>query len=189
MLKAHSAVDSDLLLQISEGNEQAFQILFNINHPIVYSYAIKIIRSAYMAEEIVQEVFLKIWINREALAEINNFGAYLRVITRNYTFTVLKQIAQENALKNSVPDNFDYQRETEDQIDFRETREILNQALNTLPPQQKLVYNMYHLQGLKKEEVAEELKISPLTVKAHLRQAVQSVRKFMHSRLSLFTFF
>jgi RNA polymerase sigma-70 factor (ECF subfamily) len=71
------------------------------------------------------------------------------------------------------------QKETENHIYYNDTKKILDKALSALPPQQKLIYNMCHLQGMKQQEVASQLHISRFTVKAHLRQAVQTVRSIV----------
>ena len=120
---------------------------------------------------------MNIWINREKLAKIQNFGGYLRVITRNQALQILRRLAIENRCQEKSTENWQEQHnETESVIAYNESYHILNKALETLPPQQKLVDQLCQLQGLKNGEVAEQLHISPLTVKAHLRQAVQRVR-------------
>lgn len=170
--------DIYILYKVSCGNASAFAELFNAYKNITYSYAIKICQSTALAEEVVQDVFMNIWINRANLTDVENFGGYLRVITRNQTLQVLRRIATENRCQAKSTENWqELHNETESAIYYNESRDILNKALESLPPQQKLVYQMCHLQGMKQREVAEQLHISPLTVKAHLRQAVQRVRE------------
>jgi len=182
-----SGNDVDLLYKVSKGDANGFAMLFNTYKNITYSFAVKICQSAVLAEEIVQDVFMNIWTNRECLAEVENFGAYLRVITRNKTLQVLRQIAAEN--RRHAISTINWQEEhndTEGAIFYNESREILNKALEALPPQQKLIYQMCHLQGMKQQEVADQLHISPLTVKAHLRQAVRRVREYFIIEAALF---
>lgn len=79
--------ETEILLQVAAGNERAFTILFRRYSSKVYSFALKLTRSEELAEEVVQEVFIKIWLNREGLGEIQEFGAYLNRINRNHSLT------------------------------------------------------------------------------------------------------
>lgn len=176
----HFDNEKTLLVEVAQNNPAAFELLFKQYHNKVYSYSIKICQSALQAEEIVQDVFMKVWINRVSLPDIENFGAYIRIMARNQVLQVLKRIALEtrcHALMNQ--DWTEQQKETENYIYYNDTRKILDRALSTLPPQQRLIYNMCHLQGMKQQEVANQLHISRLTVKAHLRRAVQTVRSIV----------
>jgi len=172
--------EKTILAEVARDNSAAFELLFKKYHDKVYSYSLKICQSTLQAEEIVQEVFMKVWMNRASLQDIENFGAYIRVMARNQALQVLKRMALEtrcHALINR--DWTEQQKETENYIYYNDTKKILDRALNTLPPQQKLIYNMCHLQGMKQQEVANQLRISRLTVKAHLRLAVQTVRSIL----------
>jgi len=166
-----------LLNKISDGDTKAFELLFKTYKDVTYSFAMKICQSTVLSEEIVQEIFMNIWINRKKLNEINNFGGYLRVMTRNQALQVLRHLALEaRCHEKSIENWHELDNETENVIAYNESYQILNRALESLPPQQKLVYQLSQLQGMKNVDVAEKLHISPLTVKAHLRQAVIRVR-------------
>jgi len=172
--------EESLLIRITEGDSNAFNILFHQNKNKVYTYAIKVLQSELYAEEVVQDVFMKIWINREALLGIDNFGGYLRIMTRNHALTALKKIALENQINSSKFKNWsEAHSDTENNITFRETRVILDKAIDHLTPQQKVIYTLCHEQGLKYNEVAQKLNISPLTVKTHMGNALQSIRRFL----------
>ena len=68
---------------------------------------------------------------------------------------------------------------TENAIQFRETKKLLDAAIEKLPPQQKLVYNLCNIEGLKQKDVANQLNISPSTVKTHLRDAVKAIKNYL----------
>ncbi|RZK13843.1 MAG: sigma-70 family RNA polymerase sigma factor, partial [Flavobacterium sp.] len=138
--------------------------------------------------EIVQNVFIKIWLKREDLSSVDNFGAYLRTISRNETLNALKHIAitykhEQLIIKHSTELDLD----TENTIQYRETKQLLDSAIQKLPAQQKLVYTLCHIEGIKQKDVAERLNISPLTVKVHLREAVKSIRNYleMHDHIRI----
>lgn len=169
-----------ILTKISRGDANAFAVLFNFYKNKVYGYAMAILQTEKSAEEIVQDVFIKIWIKRENLTTIENFGAYLRTVSRNETLNALKHVAitqKHEELTIKYTNEFDLS--TENTIQFRETKQILESAIQKLPPQQKLIYTLCHIDGIKQKDVAEKLNISPLTVKVHLREAIKSIKSYL----------
>lgn len=169
-----------ILAKIAKGDQQAFGILFNFYRNKVYGYALTILQEDTAAEEIVQDVFIKLWIRRKILLTIENFGGFLRTTTRNETLNALKKIASEQKNYQIANQNkSDIDSGTENEIQFRETKKLLDAAIEKLPPQQKLVYNLCHIEGLKQKDVAEKLNLSPLTVKTHLRDAVKSIKNYL----------
>jgi RNA polymerase sigma-70 factor (family 1) len=166
-----------MLEKIANGDQYAFELLFSRNKDKVYGYALKILQFEPSAEEIVQEVFVKLWIKRESLTQIDNFGGYLRTIVKNETLNALKRIALQHKYYNLIQkDKTEVDTSTELSIEYHETKRLLEMAIEKLPKQQKQVYNLCHVDGFKQKEVAELLDISPLTVKAHLRQAIKSIK-------------
>ena len=179
-----------LLAAIARGDHHAFRKLFDQYHHKVYSYSVKFLRSEVLAEEIVQEVFINIWLGRAKAPEITNFGGYLRVITKNMTLNALKKIALQFRLSKAQMNSWtEVDNDTEQNIRLKETRELLTEAISKLPKQQRLIYQMCHIDGLKQKEAAEQLNISPLTVKAHLRDATKTIRNIMGDRAELSVLF
>ena len=88
-----------LLLKVVDGDENAFGQLFKIYYNQLGDFIMRITESELLTQEIVQDVFLKIWINRSSLAEIDSFRAYLLVVARNHAFNCLKKIAREESRK------------------------------------------------------------------------------------------
>ena len=89
--------ENEVLRGVSQGDEKAFALLFNHYHQRLGLHIYHITKSTELAEEIVHDVFLKIWMNRELLDEIENFQAYLFVISKNAALNCLKKIANEQA--------------------------------------------------------------------------------------------
>jgi len=124
----NSAYDEKRLLQrVSEGDEAAFRELFYHYADMLGNYVMRLTRSRTNAEEIVQDVFLSIWMCREVLAEVENFKAYLFVVSRNQTLNAMrKMIRQANHQKqwerNQVPD-------VEIEIQFKEEENAHHEGL------------------------------------------------------------
>jgi len=175
-------VEKNVLVSIADGDTKAFGLLFECYSAKVYGYARSILHSEAEAEEIVQHVFIKLWLKRRDLAAVNNFGGFLRVLVRNETLNALKQTATIKRLHQGLGSRLsELSSDTEDAVHFRETNKILEEAIQKLPPQQKLVYSMCKLEGLKHKDVADKLNISPLTVKSHLQEAVKFIKAYLSS--------
>lgn len=181
-----SYTEHELLKLVAEGDRNAFTQLYNNYRNKIYSIAFELTDSTTVAEEIVQDTFLKIWVKRDSLNEIEHFRAYLFTITRNYVFTALKRIARQESLEvSAIQDAPLYDHDTEDRVLNNEYTRILQAAIDRLPEQQKQVYNLIKKEGLKREEAAAALHLSPETVKTHLAQAMRSIRTYCLARLDI----
>jgi len=169
--------ESELLSRIAGGDQRAFTELFDFYEAYVYDYGRKLTRSTDEAAEIVQDVFLKIWLNREKLSEVENFGAYLNRVVRNHSLNVIRKLANEAkgslSLKAVAKESDD---STAELLDYNESNRILNQAIEDLPAQQRMVYTLCHVQGMKYEEAAAQMNISSRTVQTHMGQALKHIR-------------
>jgi len=184
---------SKLLYELSQGNELAFTKLYNEYKNVVFSTALKITKSRILAEEVVQDVFLKIWQNHENLAEITNIENYLFIISRNHIFDMIKKIARDTSLVVDSNYKSTSTNDTEDAIKDDQYNIILNQIVGQLPPQQQKIYKMAKWDGLSHQKIGEDLGISTETVKKHMAQALKFVRTkispYMNMFMTLFLFF
>lgn len=184
---------SKLLYELSQGNELAFTKLYNEYKNVVFSTALKITKSRMLAEEVVQDVFLKIWQNHENLAEITNIENYLFIISRNHIFDMIKKIARDTSLVVDSNYKNTSTNDTEDAIKDDQYNIILNQIVGQLPPQQQKIYKMAKWDGLSHQKIGEDLGISTETVKKHMAQALKFVRTkispYMNMFMTLFLFF
>lgn len=180
--------ESDLIQLISKGDEAAFREVFDHFNSKLYSFTLKITNDGDLAEEIVMDAFVKIWLNRHKLIEINNLNAYLYTLVKNQAFTELKRRAHEALIIIDLSKNTtEYLDSTEEQVISNEFQHILDKAINQLPPQQKIVYGLSRNEGMKYEEIAEQLNLSKNTVKSHLKKALGTIRLVMSNYLVLFS--
>jgi RNA polymerase sigma-70 factor (family 1) len=165
------------LLQVANGDEKAFRKIFDRFSPMVFVFSLKLTRSRSMAEEVVQEVFIKIWQNRGKLSSVDSFPSYLSVVTRNHTFNVLKKIARQQKVNTEFQTKIPVANsETEDRIIYNDYQSVLSNIIDRLPAQQKTVYSLCHGEGLKYEEAAQRMQISALTVKTHMHNALRTIK-------------
>jgi RNA polymerase sigma-70 factor (family 1) len=171
--------ERELLQMISQGDEQAFATVFDHYRNRIYGVALKLTHSTTVSEEIVEDVFLKIWTRRVTLNEIESFSAYLFTIARNETYKILKQIAKNYKIVLLSENNESLiHNNTEDYLIDKEFTSLLQKAIDRLPHQQKQVYKLMKEEDLKRGEVAELLQLQPETVKFHLAQAMKNIRNY-----------
>ncbi|SHE39194.1 RNA polymerase sigma factor [Pedobacter caeni] len=179
--------ESDILTKIAEGDQFAFTILFNHYQKDVFVHSRRLTPSEDDALEVVQDIFIKIWIGRERLKTINNFGAYLNRVVRNHVFDVLKQLSQENESHVKLQSaSTEFDDSTRQLLDYQDAIHILNEALTELAPQQKIAYKLCHQEGMKYEEAAKEMNISTETVRVHMKQALNKIRAHFRKHAVLY---
>ena len=182
--------EKELLKLVADGDEVAFSKLFSHYRDIIYTIAYKLTQSYIVAEEIVQEVFLKIWLKRTSLNDVQNFGGYIFIITRNDCYKVLKKIAANyKVILITNEDESLAINDTAERVIEKEYQLILKNAIARLPNQQQEVYNLVKEQGLTRDQVAKEMQIQPETVKFHLAQAMKNIRAYCMLHLATFAGF
>ncbi len=182
--------DKELLERVALGEERAFRLLFQNYHNKLGSYVYRYTRSFMLTQEIVQDVFLKIWLNRSALHEINNFNSYLFVVARNHTFNALKRIASEYGRQKQwqrrlIKEEFNLNGQN---TAYKETVLAVNKAIETLPAQQKKVFLLSREMELTHEEIALKLRLSVTTVKKHMVLALKQLREQLGADANIILF-
>ncbi|ATL46963.1 RNA polymerase sigma-70 factor [Chitinophaga caeni] len=180
--------EQDLLLLVAKGDEKAFSELFHRYRNKIYSMALEITRSAPISEEILLDVFLKVWLKRDQLSEIQHFRAWLFTVARNRIYSALKQVALRKNTTATIDEDELLFHICDDSNTFlleKEYRNILHKAIAKLPPQQKKVYLLIKEHGLKREQAAQELNLSPETVKRHLSEAMHFIRTYCLSHMGI----
>ncbi|WP_207509540.1 RNA polymerase sigma factor [Telluribacter humicola] len=178
--------ENEILQQVSQGSERAFATLFHYYHQRLGVHIYRITRSEELAEEIVQDVFLKIWLNRELLTDIDNFPVYLYVISKNAALNCLKKVANEKSRTidlDLIPDAA-YAPDTSEE-DYRYL--LIDEAIDRLPTQQRQVYLLSRHERLPYTEVATRMSISKETVKKYLQIATESISSYTRNRLLIST--
>ncbi|HWB94396.1 MAG TPA: RNA polymerase sigma-70 factor [Puia sp.] len=169
--------DNDLLARLAEGDPQAFGIVFHHYRNRIYSYAFHVCGDSAQADELVQETFLKVWLHRDRIPHVLRFDNWLFTIARNQVFDMLKNMARETAFRRQVGELSDTDANlVEDRVLSRENEIRFQQALDRLPPRQKLIFTLSRNKGMKHQEIADQLQISRHTVKTHLVQALKTLR-------------
>lgn len=149
---------------------KAFDIIYKKYSRRLYGFVFRYVKQEVDTEEIVQEVFIKIWKSREKIDVYSSFESFLFTIAHNATVNLLKKRATEQKYVEHVKSlqRIDETYELTDEIHYKELRQKLQRLLKELSPRQKEIFQLSREKGLSNKEIAEELGISVQTVKNHL---------------------
>jgi RNA polymerase sigma-70 factor (family 1) len=172
-------------------NEKTLEVLFSEifrqQEHRLYTLALRLTKSDPVAKDIIQEVFLKLWEHRDAIHTITNMEAWLYRITENKVIDFLRKAAADSRLKKVIWDQLQQiVNESESFLSAREYNQIIQKAIDGLPPQRRLIYRLNKEDGMNYQQIADEMHISKHTVKNQLFSAVQSVRRFLSRNVKLF---
>jgi RNA polymerase sigma-70 factor (ECF subfamily) len=177
-------ISSNLLIlqKVVLGDSGAFREIYSHYRGKLYQYAYSLTKSEETADEITQEVFVKIWQKREQINTELNFEAYLKKITLNHVLNFLKKAARDKELQARIYHNVEQIRNsTEEQILEKELMKTYTAAIEKLSPQKKLIYQLHHNEELTHEEISQKLNISKSTVNNHMVEAVKFIRNYVRS--------
>ncbi|WP_164714267.1 sigma-70 family RNA polymerase sigma factor [Chitinophaga rhizosphaerae] len=167
---------SALLLRIADGDEQAFSSFFFAWAPQLSAIAMKILKNEYARQEVVQEVFIKVWLHRDKLGAVENMGAWLRKITVNQSLLALQRhVAEDKRLE--VIQLWRDSQENASHLELKEIQRLVNQAINSLSPQRKTIYRMNRVEGKTTLQIAGELQLSHGYVRNALSAALAVIRE------------
>lgn len=171
--------DKELFNRIAAGDEKAFRVFFDSYKDRFYAVVFKMTRSDNVAEEIVQELFLKIWQKRELLYTVSNIDSYLFTALYRLIFKQYKKMAIERNLNSIIYNSPTFKNVTDETIMARESNRLITEAISKLPQQQQIVFTLSRQEGYTREQIAEHLKISPHTAKNHLLSATKAIRQHL----------
>ena len=161
-------------------SDDAFKRLFDSYKNRLYGYVLAVSHSPYTAEEITQEIFIKLWLCRDILHQVDNLDGYIFTIARHKTLNHLRKAAYDQRLLRElqvrgVPED----NNVEERALIAEYDRLMKDALTLLSPQRRLVYQLSRDKGLNHEEIARHLQLSRNTVKNHMVEALRFIRQYL----------
>jgi len=177
-------IELQLLDQLKKGSETAFTEIYNRYHRGIYLYLLDFVKLPQLAEDIVHEVFMKLWEARERITITTSFSAYLYRICHNKGIDALKKIAKDAALRKEILEYTDpglITFEAENKM-ISHYEEICRQAIAELTPQRQKIFILCKEKGKTYDEVAMELGISRNTVKEHMVHSLRFLRNYFAER-------
>jgi RNA polymerase sigma-70 factor (ECF subfamily) len=162
---------------LKTGDAKAFDQLFGHYSKRLYYFALGYLKSKEQAEEVVQDVFYKIWLNRESLKPELSFKAYIFKIAYRRITELFQKIAQEQAYRHEIiSTSFDFDNNLDERSDYHSLLELVDRIVSELPPRQKDIFIKRKREGLPVKEIADLLDIAPKTVENHLNEALRTIK-------------
>jgi RNA polymerase sigma-70 factor (ECF subfamily) len=179
--------EKQLLTQVSQGDRQAFQVLYKACYPLIQRYILLFEPSPHILDELTQDVFVRIWEKRDRLAAVESFKNYLFLVTRNVVFNFIRALKVRQKVKELDESSSPPVNDLEKELLFKQYYEIALEAMNKLPPGRRKVLKMSIDDGLSLDEIATELQISRSGVKKQLYAATAYVRQYLqeHGEITL----
>lgn len=168
--------EKNLVSRLRRGDKASFDELFNRYFEQCFSYAVSLLKDPDVAEDAVQNVFLKLWLGRERLDASRPFRNYLLTAVRNESVSQLR--ARFAAGREQMPDS-DLVDETQNVLNAISASEIdasISNAVSRLPERRRAVFEKRRIEGKSIEQIAEEMGLSPKTVERHLTLAMKDLR-------------
>lgn len=173
--------EKELLVQVSKGDQKAFGRLFSIYYEQLFNYMYGFIKSRQLTEELAMDVFLKIWLGRDIIPQIEKFDAFLFRMAHNKSIDFLRSVARDpkfqELLWNQIQLANNIQSDSLTLVHEFEAK--LREAISLLPPQQKKAYQLSRQLDMTHDQIAIQLKLSKHTVNNHIVEAQRFIRTYL----------
>jgi RNA polymerase sigma-70 factor (ECF subfamily) len=172
-----SSKDALLVKELQQGNEGAFEQLYHTYHRTLYGFLYNMIGSGSDVEDIIQEIFIRIWERRNDVNSNLSFGGLLFTVGKNLALNLLRNDCCRQRVREELKQIIDGSiNDVEQIVQFNELDRMVQDVLEDLPFRQKQIYTLNRIKGLSRQEIAELLNISIVTVDMHLGKALQLLR-------------
>lgn len=170
--------EKELFVRMAQGDHTAFTRIFDHYESRIYPFILKITRSEIDTQEIVQELFIKLWTLRGKMTEIENPRSYIFRMATHRTMNYLRSRARNRKHVGTAASQIIMQKNTvEEEFDLKEMEDTIIKIVAQLPAQQQSVYKLSRQQGLKAKEIAERMNLAEKTVKNHLTEALRFIKE------------
>jgi RNA polymerase sigma-70 factor (ECF subfamily) len=171
---------NNLVKQLKNGNVQAFNQLFESYGPRLYAFGLKYLRDPVDAEELVQDVFLKIWRSHQRIDEEKNFQAYIFTIAYNQIRDYFKYKSVYIDIEDEdFPGKADHS--TEEKITYRSVYEHFSAFLDRLPEKKRKIFHLSRFEGKTSKEIAALVGVTPKTVDNQISEVIGYLKEQLHN--------
>src|SRR4051812_492757 len=178
--------DIEQLKQMIQGDGVAFRHIYERYQGLVFSFALSLTKSTEVARDMTQEVFIRLWEKRALVDATQNFSAYLKTITHNHVVNYLVKANRDRTYYQKLCSDIAHLSQlSPDILIEKELGKAYAAAVEALPPQKKIIFRLSREEGLTYEQIADQLGLSPNTVRNHMTEAIKSVRSHVRDESGL----
>lgn len=166
-----------IINRLKRDEKSALDDLFGYYYPRLFHFSRSILKIETEIDDILQEVFVKLWLNRQKIANVETFNSYIFTITKNEVLNLIRTNIRNNSFKNelfqrSVADEFQIQS----QLEFKEVKSGIDQVVSQLPEKRRQIFILSRTEGFSNKEIAQQLNISEKTVEDHITHAIKKIK-------------
>ncbi|TRZ46092.1 RNA polymerase sigma factor [Robertkochia solimangrovi] len=178
--------DKLMVLHLISGNERAFRYLYDKYRPQIYAFSFSLLKNEVLAEEVVQEVFLRIWLHRENLDPNSSFKAFVFTISRNLAFNMLSRASRSSKMKEKIFYHTPvYSPAADRHLEEQDCKRLHQAIIQKLPPKRKTIFTLSREEQKTYEEISHILGISISTVKNQMSKALFTLRGLLRLQDSI----
>jgi RNA polymerase sigma-70 factor (family 1) len=171
-------LEEEVLLRMKQGDESAFTTIYRHYHPSLYIYLLRFCKIPSLAEDLVHDVFLKVWEIRDRINPELYFTGYLYRIARNHVLKTIDKLATDKVLLEQL--NEPVTAHPDQLVRAKEYDRLFQEALTRMPPQRLKVFNLCRQEGKSYEEAAAILGISRNAIKKHMVLSMRFIYDYVH---------
>ncbi len=170
--------ERDLIIRLRKGDKESFNIIFDKWYPLFISFTRRMLRNDAVCEDIVQNVFMRLWIHREHIDPDRSLRNYLLVSVRNEIYCHLRLVFNSRR-EDLSEDHYEYQDKVDvaEEYSVKDFRRNVDRIVSNMPERRKAVFELSRKAHMSNEDIADRLGISVRTVEKHLQLALSEIRK------------
>jgi RNA polymerase sigma-70 factor (ECF subfamily) len=173
--------ESIYLQRLGEGDHASFDALFRLYQPKVKTFLMGFVKDEEEVSDMTQDIFFKIWTNRKSISHVSSFKSYLFRMAQNMVYDYFEHNMVKETYEKGLSGKIYYAESMEDDLYAKELELLIDIVVEQMPEQRKRIFNMSRKEGLKNEEIANQLQINKRTVENHITQALSDLRKAVRS--------
>lgn len=188
-----SKPDAELLELLACDSQAAFDALYSRYKSRLHLFCVLLLKSPTVAQDIVQEVFITVWVSRKTLNTGQSFSNYLYTLAKNRSLNELRSAKRKTSFEDimALKANSHETETVETKLILKEYESMLEKAIQQLSEHKRNIYIMSRNEGLSHKEIAEKLNLSPHTVQSHISDSLRSISNYFlaHGDMELYLFF
>jgi len=178
--------ERDHLTRLAKGEIASFDVLFLRYYPLVLHFIMGFVRNEEDARDLSQDLFLKLWLHREKMPEVENLRSYLFQMAKNRVFDFFRKQITMEPMEREPRITFEEEASLEAYVEGRDLEMLIDATIEKMPDQRKKIFRMSRYDGLSNDEIAQQLSISKRTVETHISNALKELKTVTRNILSFF---
>lgn len=178
--KMHLLDEADLIKKVKKGNQKAFRQIYDRYHRPLHLLALRLLKDHHLAEDAVQDIFIKFWLSKEKIDHPKSLKSFLFTCIKNHVLNMIRNNRRRILAAYELKEEHHPATNcTEDGIQYKEYQNIFSEGLNQMPVKRREIFRLKMHEGLTNAQIAQKLKISIHTVKVHYQLGSKYIKSHL----------